>query len=184
MVEGLSLPLIETNQAALISDTLTTACRKNSVLSRSENNDRERVENFFSSPYYTYLDQNLFACIDSEITRLNSQRSQLLLAEALALQSKFVHIVSHEIKNTRDHQVEANIHRQLITEVKKLAKQDYIHAHRHPVAAFFKKVLGVLLVAPLLFIPLASSRYRRFFFDTQCGKTLHKMKHDLKQLSR
>ena len=156
------------------------------------NDRKQQLDKFFKSNYYSYINVNIFARIQKETDRLNvienapsaKIKSDKLKTEKLNLEAKLINQVWDAISRQAPPctaELQNEVQQEMVKDLTLLSKQQFICEMRDPIASFFKALLGVLLAAPALFIPLVSKNYRSFFFNTTTSQAVEGIVDDMEE---
>ncbi|MCE3238564.1 MAG: DnaJ domain [Gammaproteobacteria bacterium] len=144
----------------------------------------KETHRFFSSKYFTFIQEEVLKPFQDEVVRLNKEGSK----KSQAMDQAKNNIIDLIINTCKDKELRGDVnniirtlHNSLNHEMEKIVREPEINAHRTYVKAFFKGLLGVLLAAPLFLIPLASERFQCTFFYATSKVAARKIKASVKQ---
>ncbi|MDF1758355.1 MAG: hypothetical protein P1U74_08675 [Legionellaceae bacterium] len=139
-----------------------------------------KLQDFCNSTYLQFLEKDIFTPMHTELGRLIDEypsakygrgygKIAIVAGYIKEISTKIVKIVGvNTTSKSQKNDPSIRIHKFLTTKFSKIVNDASLKKHDSQICAFFKGLLGVLLAACLLFLPLFSQGYRNTFFpDTK-----------------
>ncbi|HVT62074.1 MAG TPA: hypothetical protein VHD33_01115, partial [Legionellaceae bacterium] len=136
----------------------------------------KQLEQFCNSPYYQFLNEEIFSPMHNEWQRLDHQQQTAPLPlnqQKAQLMEAYMREIKNIILRKANQGVEAGkaldeivqtIHTDLRATFKTIVNDPVLKQQHYPMWMFFVKILGVIIAACGLFLPLLSKNYRQTFF--------------------